>query len=407
MRGRIAHVSTFVLAAASLAAGVSSCSRSWELPGSGVDASASGGRGEGGAAAGGMTGVAGAHGTGGFGASHGGFGGLRGGFGESGGGGYGGGYGAFGGGLLPGGTGGESGCTRLTFKKHTANVIFIVGRNASMAMMLRDAPSRLEAVRGAIDAALRMPAAVAYGYQGFPNLLACSNQSPCCSGLCCSGTYLPPGPNLTISRFDSELSCMSSGSGSRDTCLATSDARPVEQALENVINNLPDSSFIDSFLVLLVDGPPGCSPSAAPSECMDELNTVGGLTWRGTKVYVVPIGDDAITDGCLTKMANVKPGMSFLLTAPDQKTLATQINSIAHTAAQSGCTLDLVDLVTPPPENTVHIKVAATDLPHDPLKMMNGWAFTTPTSTRIKVYGDACTMLLEAGSDVEVRACPR
>lgn len=389
MRWSIARVYASVMVVASVAVGASSCARPWDLPGSQPDASASasasGGRGGGAAASGGMTGTGGAPGSG-----------------------------AFGGNALPPVGAGGSGClpNRIEAIHHTANVMFVVDRTMSMGAKFGETSSRMNAVRDAImntiqsnsPLPMNSPLRVAYGYQDFPALTAsCSPQNPCCL----DHPYAPNPNQVPTKEFKSEYGqCPSSGSS--DSCVATSDSRPVSQALASVRDTFwstTPSFFIDFFVVLLIDGTPGCPSGAAPQDCTDERDAVSAFS-AGTKVFVVAIGDDTLfTDGCLKSMASaspvpnplVAPGVSPLLQAANFNDLKARLSQIADNATESWCTLDLQE----PPKGSVTVWLDEKVV--SPTDSKNGWAFTS--QMRIKLSGDSCTSLLMAPSDVKVMGC--
>lgn len=394
MRGSTACVWAFVVAAASLVTGSSSCSRSWELPGL-QDASAgpsgSGGRG-GGAASGGMSGAAGAIGGAGVGA-------------------YGGaGFGAFGGGTFPFGTGG-SGCGSLHPNRHTAKVMLLVGRDKSMGGPFGDSTSRMTAVRDAISTTIKSVYSIYYGYQEFPSLAGCSAQTPSC---CLPNAVSPQ--SVIFSKFMSEFGpgpCSGSGavSGtlSGDSCVSTSDARPVADALESAHRVIMmeeqslDRSPIDFFVVLLVDGTPGSCSGSASLDCGDELIQLNRL--QGTNIYVVAVGAEAGKDNCLNQMATATSASRPLRTATNPGDLTMALGMIAGEAALSAC---LVDLEPRPADGsvvTISFGSDPVEPPHDPSKPnSNGWAFTTPTRATIRLYNDSCTKLLNQSYHLNVSA---
>jgi hypothetical protein len=412
MRGIIAHLYAFVIAAVALAVGASSCSRSWELPGSAVDASGSGGPGNGGAATGGTTGTAGAPGSGGFGPfggttgaagtwGRGAFGGMTGPAGASGRGGpFGGmtgaagrgGLGAFGGTAFPFGTGGGSGCfpTEKHFDNHTANVMFVVGRDSDMSTKFGDS-SRMNAVRDTLlQTVSDNQRIVGFGYQDFPMLAGCSGQTQCCSPNSFSFPYQWTSSNPSqapLLKFMTEFGpCAGVGPG--DSCFATTtDARPAFAALSNVRGNLLSQPPL--FVVLLLDGPPSCPSETAAKSCTDAQGELSKLTnTLGAVVSVIAIGQDAIDDPCLKGMS-AQP-------AADPKALSQVLTNIASEAASNWCTLEFDER----PSDDLQIWVSGDRMiRRDPI---DGWAFTSPTSKRIRVNGASCKMVQDAARDVTV-----
>jgi hypothetical protein len=293
--------------------------------------------------------------------------------------------------------------------------MLVVGRDSSMAAKFADGPSRMVAVRDAITTTLtNAPFGVTFGYQDFPALGGCFPQNPCCLG----PSYSPMPFTPSTSKFKTEYGpCSGSGSGSGtpsgDSCVSLSDARPVSQALESVLGIFrytADSSSIDFFAVLLVDGAPGCFyESTEPSDCVDEPSAVSALRKMGAKVFVVPIGDDtALNDPCLKAMAYaagtdpLPPGATPLQPATDVAKLKATLSTIANLAGESWCTLDISPDQRPTDNSTVKIVVGADQVrPHDSSNP-DGWGFTG--DLRIKLYGESCAKLRRSPSDLKVTA---
>jgi hypothetical protein len=226
--------------AGAMASGGASCTKTWML-GGGLDA--------GGAGGGAVLGGGGASGSSGF------FG--QGGHGGSGSGGHG------------------CACTttgRLHYDIPTSDMIFVVGRNASMSTKFGDNGTRMTAVQAAVHTVTTANQnAVNFGFQDFPSLNGCSNGSTCCPS---ADTAAYPSP-LNAGAIDQAFRTCGPGP-TVVGCVAQNDSRSVAQALSSAGDAFvaPRDIPNDRYVVLITDGAPGCVTDDPQQACSSALKVV-------------------------------------------------------------------------------------------------------------------------------------
>ena len=283
--------------------------------------------------------------------------------------------GGFPGGGASGGRSGSS-CGRFSIN-HAADLIFVVGRNQSMATNFNWVQSAIESVVSTNEAA------VDFGYQDFPSRGTCMSPNACCASPMMTNVY---PQHLNSRQINEALQC--DPGPAANTCVASNDSRPISETLMNTSMLFSDSITIDQYVVLLTDGPPGCP--GEPNPCGDAASALSKLNAMFIKTFVVAIGSDAQMDSCLTSL--VRQGVAQSLTgASDMKSLVSALNSIVGPAASASC---VITLLSPPPDPQVTIIVQGSELKRD--STTDGWAFSPPGTNRIQVYGPSCNKLQNA-----------
>ena len=374
-----------IASAAIALAGGGGCVRSWMLgPDSG---GAGGGIGPGGAAGPGGGAAAGSQGVGGQDAA-----------GGRGGGGFPGSGGLF-------GSGGHNfSCpnpTRVPYDIPTTEMIFLVGRDASMATKFGDG-TRMSATQAAVQAIVASnETAINFGYQDFPSLTGtCSN-----GDMCCPSNDFPVYPGaLTAAAIDHALHQCGLGPPV-NACVAQTDSRPVAQALTaaaTLFNAQPDV-MNDREIVLVVDGPPGCVGQDSSSACLSALMAISTLNNAAVKTYVIGVGETAVDEACLLQIALAGQTSVPLFDAGDQVSLSKALTQIVTAATDSSCTIKLHSKVDP---TLISVLLQGREIPFDS-SGRDGWSFVAGSSVRIQVHGLACRALQSARSDEVVwSGCP-
>ena len=286
-------------------------------------------------------------------------------------------------------------------------MIFLVGRNPSMAIPFGSDASRITAVTNAIQYVIdkAFPFAVNYGYAEYPSRTGCTGSNSCCVS---TDGWLRPS-NLT-SQSERMVSC----DGPPSSCLVANDGRPVAQALGRIPQWL-SSATNPRYAILFADGSPGCSGENSGDACTQAIAAITSLRQPPTGikpvVVVVALGDDASKNTCLKMMA--QEGGYFDMPPPvqagDGKTLNTVLTQIVAKAALDYCTINLTS--APDPGSTLHIKVWGIEIDRDTStrdpSQKDGWDFNAAGSSRIQVYGEACELLQSAPrSEIRISSCP-
>jgi hypothetical protein len=383
------------------------CTRSWELSsasggaaggpadagtGSGGSTGSGSGGGGGGGTSGGEGGRTAGAGAGGWfvwpgsgGRGHGGEGGLAGLNGQAGGVGF------------PNGSGGRSGWTCPTPPSgsiNVADVLFLVARNQSMGSAFGGDSSRIAAVTKAIQFLVEsaFPYAVRYAYADYPSRLGCNTGGNSC---CVSSDYWFNIGNLTF-KSDGMLSC--DASPQNNSCVVTTDGRPVAEALMRVSQWLSSSTSATNnrYAILIADGAPGCPGEAdACNDAIAAITNIAQPPTRLNQLAVVALGEEASKSMCLRSMA--QEGGYFDLPLPatptDASSLRAILTQIVTKAASDYCIIKLNDPADP---TSVKISAWGGDIKRDPSRK-NGWEFTPGDQfQRIQVYGDFCGKLQAA-----------
>jgi len=301
----------------------------------------------------------------------------------------------------PGGSHGDTGghgaaCTpsgRVTSDVPTSNMVFLVGRDASMSMKLNGSgdSSRMSAIQSQLKSVI-MPNqfAVRFGYQGFPSLVGCQNGMACCV----TGTEdgnAPPQKGAAFSILPLLTSCPSGPP--TNGCTSPNDARPVAQALqtaEGLFGSSPKDG--DRSVVLIVDGAPGCPGDDPGSKCTAEKQWVATLYNEGIRTYVIEIGDAAQADTCLQQIAAAGSSTSPYA-VDDVASLTMALSRVTAPALAAACTVELMPNGYDP--TTLSVRLSDHDQDHEIPFDYNGhegWSFAN-SWTRIKINGSYCDSL--------------
>ena len=276
----------------------------------------------------------------------------------------------------------------------TTDLIFIVDRTMSMGTKVGDT-TRMGAVQTVLRTLIQSKQnEVNFGYAEFPGTGPCPNA--CCISF--NSVATQPANYLAI---DGAMQCDFGPS-----CLAQNDARPMAQTLMAVPGLWGNNQPYDPTVVLIVDGPPGCSFDDPSQTCQPALDAVSMLNGSATETYVVALGEDAQSETCLQKMA-ARGGTQMGLipvseNGPDlTAALGEKIGPIVASAAETSCTIELKS--KPPRMDQVSVFIKGTEVCHD-FSTKNGWTWADQKSVRIQLRGPACQMLQNARQpDVWVR----
>lgn len=366
MRGSFSRTGTSTgLTRAALVALVAAigCERTWDLPGQ-LGGSSGGGRimntGSGGGAAGPGGGSGGLSGSAGKGAS---------------------------GGSSQSGSGGRfPNCGfPLSSNVAIANVLFLVGRNQSMNDPFGDTTRMKGVATAVLNVVTANQQLVNFGYQDFPGT-GCMGSTTCCASM---DFPVIPGRN-NYKAIEGALACEPGPSSSGEACVRMSDARPVWQALKSLtFFATSDGSSNQRYVILVIDGPPGCSTEDAVDSCKRALEQVTTLSAsKDVTPVVVALGDSAPNDPCLSQMA-LASGVDVFSSpqeATDTKNLTAVLNQIVSRAAPGSCTIDLY--MAPTDTRYVSLILDGVVIPRS---MKDGWDFSAANSTtRIQVNGSYC-----------------
>lgn len=306
----------------------------------------------------------------------------------------GGGGGGTGGTTGGGGRTGQSGCqTLVKLPLQKTRMVFSVGKNSSMTRPFgNNGATRLSAVQQALGSAIAENFnAVNFGYQDFPGT------RPCAAGLgCCSGAFIPPD-STTPGAIQGQLRC--DQPPFMKGCATPSDSRPIGAALQAALSLFPASDGADHQLVLLVDGDPSCSSSEPTQAC--EAAQVARAQLRNTGMvttFVVGLGQDAATSGCLAELA--LEGDHPLVIANDPTQLNDKLREIVNMAAVPSCVIKLMPTVDP---STIRLFLNE----HEEMRGgSDGWEVVPGPVLKIRVNGNACRVLQRTPEpQVQVLAC--
>jgi hypothetical protein len=281
-----------------------------------------------------------------------------------------------------------------TLTNLTADLVFVVGRDLSMRTPFGDS-NRMEAVQTAISGVVAAnPKAVRFGYVEFPSVASCSNA--CCPSADYTFPTLSPMNDLS----DQLLRCDSGPP--QPGCVSAADSRPVAQALQTTENLFDHSTLNDKYVILLVDGSPGCPGETRA--CDAALQAASTLSQIPVNLYVVAIGDEAQNNACLKSIAMFGPNaMAPYVVALDPKSLDSSLDQLVSQMTAGSCTIEL----SSPPLNKslISVVVNGSEIPNDP-SMRDGWAWLGDNSRRIQIFGRRCADLRNSRK-AEVRSgCP-
>jgi len=278
----------------------------------------------------------------------------------------------------------------------TADMVFVVGRNASMSTAF-DNTIRMTAVQIAVhNAVVNEETFVNFGYQSFPSFTGCPDASMCCASSD-DGLDVQPG---AMSAIDKVLyrPCDQSQSGGGTGCVAATDSRAVFQTLNSITNRFGSSSDSsnDRYLVLLTDGPPGCpgeDPKQACGAAQGVVSTLAMMSHGGIKTFVVDVGENVGSDPCLDQLATAGNTHMPAFYVDDPPTLANALNQITNVAAITSCTV-----VVPGggEADSLQVFVGGKEVHYEGAGL-NGWNIISggpQSSLRIQLHGSACAFSL-------------
>lgn len=277
----------------------------------------------------------------------------------------------------------------------TAEMVFVVARNASMSMGF-DNTTRMTAVQVAVhNAVFGEQTFVNFGYQGFPSFTGCQDSSMCCASSD-DGLDAQPG---AISAIDKVLyrPCDQSQSGGGTGCVAATDSRAVSQTLSSITSRFGPSadSSSDRYVVLLTDGPPGCpgeDPKQACGAAQGVVSTLSSMSHGGIKTFVVDVGETFPNDPCLDQLAGAGKAMPAFYVS-DPASLANTLNQITNVAAITSCTVVIPGGGDP---DSLQVYVGGKEV-HYEMAGNNGWNVVSggpQSSLRIQLHGSACLFSL-------------
>jgi len=312
------------------------------------------------------------------------------------------------------GTGGKAAtCTTTTVGSDIpkTNMLFLVGRDASMSMRLGgngNDMSRMAAVQSALKTLLEANEnAINFGYVGFPSLEDCPNGLVCCVNSSNDG-YMPPQKGAAFNITGMLMSCPN-GPASMMGCTSPNDARPVAQALQTANSILMGTTGDgDNQVVLIVDGPPGCPTDDPTTKCSAERQAVATLYNRNTKTFVIAIGDDAQNDSCLKQIAGFSSTDPFPVY--DSASLMNTLKGAMAVPLAAACTVEVNQNIYGPGQLSLRLSDHNQDLQipfidgHQP----DGWSSLGSSYTRLRINGMYCDMLQKSPSlKVDVKGgCP-
>jgi len=279
----------------------------------------------------------------------------------------------------------------------TADVVFVVSRNQSMKTPFGDM-TRMTAVQAAVyQIAQANEKAIRFGYEDFPAIEGCSDGSMCCP----SSKYHTPALPMNAGSVNAGLNhCDQSGPGTG--CVADSDSRALSQTLGDVADlfNPPD----DHYLVLIMDGPPGCPGEDPTTACNKAQAGETPLTSMGYKTYVIELGDQAQSDFCLNQLAHLGGTGTQLLSADDPQSLGVALSKAMSVPLSTPCTVQLLGKISDPSLISVFVGPDRTEVHYDQ-SGSDGWSWVNGNG-RINLQGKACAAA-QAHPGITVRyGCP-
>jgi len=304
------------------------------------------------------------------------------------------GMGGPGGGGRPG-----SGCNmdRVPADLHVADVLISVGRDASMSSRFGDT-TRMSAVQSAVHQLITTnQKAVNWGYQDVPALTGCADAACCC---------VAPSP-INPTPFSFAAADQAAQKCPGGICTSQGDSRPIAEALSGALslfNSLSrQGEMTDRYVVLIVDGTPGCVGADAGQACSSAVQATSMLARSSVQTYVVALGDDATKDPCLQMIAIMGGLQPYIFQVSDQSAdpnlLPKTLSLILSLITAPSCT---IDLQSPPTDPTkISLYLGGTQIPYDPSNM-DGWSFAQQSRVQIKVYGSSCRMVQTHPADIVV-----
>jgi hypothetical protein len=303
------------------------------------------------------------------------------------------------GGRTGSGTGGSGSgmCNRmkLAWDIYKTELVFSVGRNYSMSTAFGNT-TRMAAVQQSVRSLVQAnQTIVSFGYQDFPSAASCTNGTACCANT----DVVYPTLGTSFMSIDQALR-MCDLAASMPGCVSQSNARPIGDALNDALNSpFPIFDFRvddkrDHTMVLIVDGPPGCSSEDPVSSCDSAKFQVSKLNNAPVKTYVVKVGDDAESSNCLQQIAQYGGAPVYMGKDPGQ--LMQSLTQIVASAAQAAC---FITLTAPPSDpSRVSLEIRGQRIQPDN-GTMNGWSYVGGSTDRIRVQGPPCTQLQDIEDD--------
>lgn len=293
----------------------------------------------------------------------------------------------------------------LRFLLRTSNIMFVVPRNESMGARFGGDGTRMAALTSSLTKLL-MPlrSGVNVGYQEYPALDGCSNQGMCCA----PGTSqaIPPAPKNFINIDRALDRCPSGTPTNPGSCVSSSAARPMMQALrtvKEVYDGIEDMNT-PKHVVLIADGSPGCVGDDPATACFAAGAEVTRLANANVVTFVVTLGEGTSAYTCLDDLAfrggMPRSGSSPTYNAQDPTALAAALGEVMELASAPACK---IELLSPPGDVTkVSLWAGTEEIPYDPAGK-EGWRFPSPSPWQIQVYGKWCRVLQQTErSDIAV-----
>ena len=274
----------------------------------------------------------------------------------------------------------------LLSRPRTADLLVLVGRDASMATRFGDG-TRMSAVQGALKGAINAyKMAINIGYQDFPPLDGCQGGPTCCSRS--AQGSIEPNQYSFMGALQQLQEC--GGGPSAPDCVAPTDSKPLGGALDDadaVFRSLSDAAN-DRYVLVLLDGGPSCSPSDSKNACDYAATSIANLARPPAAVntILVAVGDEAAGDLCLQQ--RIAPnGGSQLVVAATPMDLSMKVSEIFGDIASSQCTIVLQSV--PADVSKVTVRVNGQEIPQDS-SGVEGWKFSPGSHTQIVVGGRWC-----------------
>lgn len=284
------------------------------------------------------------------------------------------------------------GGSHISFTQHVSDVIVAVDRSMSMLTPTFGGMT-------SFDAAVQQAVAVANKYRDvvhFSGLPFPSGPSSNChtDASCCAASV--PAPTKSVGGFSDQLMCSVPLS-----CPDSTNERATTAALNAASAYFGRPDYPNGrYVVVVTNGPPGACGSSM--DCPPEaFNAVTGLANAGIPVYFVSLADPSRPDNCLPGLARLNPDQkrSFLLPASSPGDLFTALDSIVNMAANSSCTLELLN----GPYNPGQLLVfsGSNQIPPVNQSSMDGWQwFGGPSSSIITLRGKWCDAIKSGSRDV-------
>ncbi len=304
-----------------------------------------------------------------------------------------GGRGAFGG-FDGGGRG-----SRCPWGIQRAEVLFALGKNASMGReKLGPDDTRLNVVESIMRSQIASHQnAISFGYEDFPSISSCSAMDGCCV----RDGAIPP--SLSPATIPEALLCLPPGM--MDGCASTIDACPIGAAFEKASNLLngtdPNDRYTEKHVVLIVDSDPSCVTENPQFSCEQAVKQLVTLTNNSVTTSVVALGVDAGTpSSCLARIASAGLDTHGIWKVTTPMEVDSALGMILNDAAKPACTIHLF-------RNQIDSGSLSVWVDNKPISPNEWKFFQEGPYPRIQVFGGSCAMIQGVrDQEIEIYGCP-